>query len=154
MNYHIIIDLDGTEADKFKKLLNAIGSTGIVPQTEPAQPIPQQPIPQPIPQSVYDNPVPAPQQPPQSAYLQTAPAPQSAPQPQQAPPVAPVVIPDYTHEQLGRAAAAYIDKAAGNRDKVLTALHSVDNSQSITQLDTPSKRSAYANALRALGVNV
>lgn len=68
-------------------------------------------------------------------------------------PVAPTTEPDYTHEQLGRAAAAYLDQDAANLAK-LQALLGQFNVQAITQLSTPSLRTAFANALRGLGAQV
>jgi hypothetical protein len=94
---------------------------------------------------------------------QTAPAPaplpvipvQPAPAPQMTPPpsAVPTTVPDYTHEQLGRAVAFWIDKAPDNRTKAL-ALLSAQGVQGVTQLDTPAKRGAFAQALREQGVQV
>ena len=68
-------------------------------------------------------------------------------------PTAPTAEPDYTHEQLGRAAAAYLDKDAANMAK-LQALLGQFGVQAITQLNTPALRTAFANALRGLGAQV
>jgi hypothetical protein len=75
-------------------------------------------------------------------------APQTAP-----PPVVPTTTPDYTHEQIGRAVAAWIDKAPDNRKKALDLL-SAQGCQSVTQLDTPAKRGTFTVALRAQGVQI
>ena len=75
-------------------------------------------------------------------------APQMAP-----PPVVPTTVPDYTHEALGHAVAAWIDKAPDNRNKALSLLQA-QGVQGVTQLDTPAKRGAFAMALRALGVQI
>ena len=66
---------------------------------------------------------------------------------------APTAEPDYTHEQLGRAAAAYLDQDAANLAK-LQELLGLFNVQAITQLSTPAIRTAFANALRGLGAQV
>ena len=68
-------------------------------------------------------------------------------------PVAPTAEPDYTHEQLGRAAAAYLDKDAANMAKLQMLLGQF-GVQAITQLNTPALRTAFANALRGLGAQV
>lgn len=68
-------------------------------------------------------------------------------------PTAPTAEPDYTHEQLGRAAAAYLDQDAANLAK-LQELLGLFNVQAITQLSTPAIRTAFANALRGLGAQV
>lgn len=68
-------------------------------------------------------------------------------------PSAPTTEPDYTHEQLGRAAAAYLDKDAANLAK-LQELLGLFGVQAITQLSTPALRTAFANALRGLGAQV
>lgn len=67
--------------------------------------------------------------------------------------MAPTAEPDYTHEQLGRAAAAYLDQDAANLAK-LQELLGLFNVQAITQLSTPAIRTAFANALRGLGAQV
>lgn len=68
-------------------------------------------------------------------------------------PVAPTAEPDYTHEQLGRAAAAYLDKDAANMAKLQMLLGQF-GVQAITQLNTPALRTAFANALRGLGAQL
>lgn len=82
-------------------------------------------------------------------------APVSAPQPQQTPPPAPVPtsVPDFSHEQLGRAIAAFIDKASGNREKAMACMQA-QGVQAISQLATKEQRAAFANALRQLGVQI
>jgi hypothetical protein len=91
---------------------------------------------------------------PAQPVLTPVPAAQPAPM-QQAPPVTPVptAVPEYTHEQLGRAVAGWIDKSPDNRKKALELLSAL-GCQSVTQLDTPAKRAAYAIALRAQGVQI
>ena len=64
-------------------------------------------------------------------------------------PTAPTAEPDYTHEQLGRAAAAYLDKDAANM--MLLGQFGV---QAITQLNTPALRTAFAKGLRGLGTQL
>ena len=68
-------------------------------------------------------------------------------------PVAPTAEPDYTHEQLGRAAAAYLDKDASNMARLQMLLGQF-GVQAITQLNTPALRTAFANALRGLGAQL
>ena len=68
-------------------------------------------------------------------------------------PTAPTAEPDYTHEQLGRAAAAYLDKDAANMAKLQMLLGQF-GVQAITQLNTPALRTAFANALRGLGAQL
>lgn len=68
-------------------------------------------------------------------------------------PTAPTAEPDYTHEQLGRAAAAYLDKDAANMAKLQMLLGQF-GVQAITQLNTPALRTAFANALRGLGTQL
>lgn len=68
-------------------------------------------------------------------------------------PTAPTADPDYTHEQLGRAAAAYLDKDAANMAKLQMLLGQF-GVQAITQLNTPALRTAFANALRGLGAQL
>lgn len=68
-------------------------------------------------------------------------------------PTAPTAEPDYTHEQLGRAAAAYLDKDASNMARLQMLLGQF-GVQAITQLNTPALRTAFANALRGLGAQV
>ncbi len=72
-----------------------------------------------------------------------------------APPVSPAPLsePDYTHEQLGRAAAAYMDKAPGNQAQLINLLQQF-GVQAITHLTTPAQRTAFANGLRGLGAKV
>ena len=82
----------------------------------------------------------------------TAAAPPS-PAPVATPAAIPTAEPDYTPAQLGRAAAAYIDKAPGNMGQ-LTALLQQFGVQAITHLQTPAARTAFANALRELGAQV
>ncbi len=117
-------------------------TAGTPPWESPAQP-PIAPAPAPA-QQQY---APPPYYPPQ--------APVAAPQPQQAPPPAPVptAVPDYSHEQLGRAIAAFIDKAAGNREKAMACMQA-QGVQAISQLATKEQRAAFANALRQLGVQI
>lgn len=66
---------------------------------------------------------------------------------------APTAEPDYTHEQLGRAAAAYLDKDASNMARLQMLLGQF-GVQAITQLNTPALRTAFANALRGLGAQL
>ena len=68
-------------------------------------------------------------------------------------PTAPTAEPDYTHEQLGRAAAAYLDKDAANMARLQMLLGQF-GVQAITQLNTPALRTAFANALRGLGAQL
>lgn len=68
-------------------------------------------------------------------------------------PTAPTAEPDYTHEQLGRAAAVYLDKDAANLARLQELLGRF-GVQAVTQLATPAMRTAFANALRALGAQV
>lgn len=68
-------------------------------------------------------------------------------------PTAPTAEPDYTHEQLGRAAAAYLDRDAANMAKLQMLLGQF-GVQAITQLNTPALRTAFANALRGLGARL
>ena len=82
-----------------------------------------------------------------------APAAAPSPAPAAAPASIPTAEPDYTPEQLGRAAAAYLDKAPDNMGR-LTALLQQFDVQAITQLNTPAARTAFANALRGLGAQV
>ena len=89
---------------------------------------------------------------PQAPVIPAAPAAPAIPTAPQAP-VAPTAEPDYTHEQLGRAAAAYLDQDAANLAN-LQALLGQFNVQALTQLSTPSLRTAFANALRGLGAQV
>ena len=98
------------------------------------------------------NPVSAPiaQMPSAAPVHQMTPAPVA---PYVAPPAAPVTEPDYTHEQLGRAAAAYMDKAPANQGKLIQLLQSM-GVQAITQLGTREMRTAFANGLRGLGAQV
>lgn len=65
----------------------------------------------------------------------------------------PTAAPDYTHEQLGRAAAAHIDKSPANMAQLRGLLQQF-GVQAITQLATPEARTAFAAALRGLGVQV
>lgn len=68
-------------------------------------------------------------------------------------PTAPTAEPDYTLEQLGRAAAAYLDKDASNMARLQMLLGQF-GVQAITQLNTPALRTAFANALRGLGAQL
>ena len=68
-------------------------------------------------------------------------------------PTAPTAEPDYTHEQLGRAAAAYLDKDASNMARLQMLLGQF-GVQAITQLNTAALRTAFANALRGLGAQL
>lgn len=68
-------------------------------------------------------------------------------------PTAPTAEPDYTHEQLGRAAAAYLDRDAANMARLQMLLGQF-GVQAITQLNTPALRTAFANALRGLGARL
>lgn len=71
-----------------------------------------------------------------------------------APPAAvPTTTPDYTHEQLGRAAAAYLDANPAGRAQLVGLLQQFGVS-SLQQLATPETRTAFANAMRQLGVQV
>lgn len=93
---------------------------------------------------------------PQTPAVPAAPAAPVAPAaPTAAPvtPTAPTAEPDYTHEQLGRAAAAYLDKDAANMAKLQMLLGQF-GVQAITQLNTPALRTAFANALRGLGAQL
>ncbi len=113
------------------------------PAAQPAYQQPafmQQPA-APQPQGVYAPP-------PYQQQLQA-----SASVPQQPPAGAPTSAPDYTHEQLGRAMAAFCDKAAANREKVLACLKA-QGVDAITALATPAQRGAFAAALRQLGVQI
>lgn len=68
-------------------------------------------------------------------------------------PTAPTAEPDYTHEQLSSAAAAYLDKDAANMSKLQMLLGQL-GVQAVTQLNTPVLRTAFANALRGLGAQL
>ena len=68
-------------------------------------------------------------------------------------PTTPTAEPDYTHEQLGRAAGTYLDKDAATMAK-LQMLPGQFGVQAITQLSTPALRTAFANALRGLGAQL
>lgn len=73
-----------------------------------------------------------------------------------APPAAPAVpttAPDYTHEQLGRAASAYLDANPSGRAQLVALLQQF-GVQGIQQLATPEARTAFAAAMRQLGVQV
>ena len=169
MDIQIIINtaVGPQEVAKFVEALKWLGSPVEVPVQQPAvqpvaAPVPitatfaavQAPVQQPVP--VITPPAPVQQQQPAPAYIppQVPVAPTTSAAPQTQPPAAvPTAAPEYTHEQIGRAVAAFIDKAPANREKVLSALNGL-GCQSITQLDTPAKRGTYVNALRILGVQI
>lgn len=96
---------------------------------------------------------------PQASATPVAPQAPAAPVTLDAPTAAPVTMqaptaePDCTHEQLGRAAAAYLDKDATNMAKLQMLLGQF-GVQAITQLNTPALRTAFANALRGLGAQL
>jgi hypothetical protein len=91
---------------------------------------------------------------PQAAPQNTAPAPSVAPPPPVAQAqVAPTTEPDYSPEQLGRAASAFMDVAPDNQGKLIALLQQF-GVQAITQLTTPAMRTAFANGLRGLGAQV
>lgn len=108
---------------EIQTFLQQIGATNVI-----VQPVPPCPVPLPV----------VPTAAPQTARPSTA---------------APTTVPDYTHEQLGRSLAAWIDKSPDNRNKALALLQQ-QGVQGVTQLDTPAKRGAFAVALRAQGVQV
>ena len=97
----------------------------------------------------------APQAPATAVAPQVPAAPVTPAAPTAAPvtPTAPTAEPDYTHEQLGRAAAAYLDKDADNMARLQMLLGQF-GVQAITQLNTPALRTAFANALRGLGAQL
>lgn len=119
-----------------------------VPPTQPTPQVPvQQPVqPQPTPQVPVQQPQPAPQVPVQQ------PQPVPPTQPVQPAPQAPVATntPQYTLEDLARAAVPLQDAGRGQD---LMALLQKYNVMSMTQLD-PSVFGAFATDLRALGAQI
>jgi hypothetical protein len=122
---------DFTElADEIKRFLQQIGAT-VLPLQTPVQPV--------LTAAPGLTPIPV---------LPAAPT-QSVPPPATVPTTAPA----YTHEQLGRAVASWIDKDPNNRTKALALLQGL-GVQSVTQLNTEALRSAFAVALREQGVQI
>lgn len=119
-----------------------------VPPTQPAPQVPvQQPVqPQPTPQVPVQQPQPAPQVPVQQ------PQPVPPTQPVQPAPQAPVATntPQYTLEDLARAAVPLQDAGRGQDLMALLQKYGV---MSMTQLD-PSVFGAFATDLRALGAQI
>lgn len=124
---------------EIRTFLQQIGAANVT-----AQPVPYSALPLPATLTAPVQPAIAPVVP-----VQNVPASQMTP-----PPAAiPTVTPDYTHEQLGRAIAAWVDKAPDNRKKALDILNGM-GCQGVTQLDTPEKRGKFAVLLRAQGVQI
>ena len=118
----------------------------------PPQPLPNFTPETASPEHVVQTPVlsPVPAVPTATVPPQIVPAAQTSPPPAT---TAPTNVPDYTHDQLGRAVSGWIDKDHNNRNKALAMLQK-QGVQGVTQLDTPDKRRAFAAALRAEGVQI
>lgn len=122
------------------------------------QPVQPQPMPQPVPVQTMPQPVPQtpvqPQPMPQPVPVQPQPTTQAPVQPTTQAPVQPTPVatstPQYTLEDLARAAAPIQDAGRGQD---LMALLQKYNVVSMTQLD-PSMFGAFATDLRALGANI
>lgn len=125
-------------------------------QTTPAAPVdptPTHPTPQPVqPQPTPQVPVQQPQPAPQVPVQQPQPVPPTQPVQPQPTSQAPVTtsIPQYTLEDLARAAVPLQDAGRGQD---LMALLQKYNVMSMTQLD-PSVFGAFATDLRALGAQI